>query len=128
MLGVTSSRLSRLSALLCLPYLLLSVGSPFLHTCADCGSSSGQGSRSELRGVADPLSSEQSRVSTATAPLAADHQVCGACLWAKGAVGTLEFHAARHSLSAALPLILGPIPAPRLGAQHFVPARAPPSV
>lgn len=85
MLRAAPDNRKRLWALLCLPYLLLTLSSPLLHTCTD--SEFVAGSITRVSPSADPTGSGPSRVTASVASSEAHGEQCTACLWAKSVIG-----------------------------------------
>jgi len=95
---------ARLCALLCLPYLLLSICNPLLHTCVE----DMPGSHLPPKAFAAALHALQGpqQVSDCTGSRAPRHQQCLACTWARNTVVDLHAYPVLCFTESAVPLVL----------------------
>ena len=114
----------RLFALLCLPYLLLSICNPFLHTCVDSVSEPYPSENVVLH--ASISSSESAQVFHTTRLLRLIHHPCAACMWAKNAIGNVQLPLVLSTCRAAIPFVLTTSVFHIAATIHFVQPRAPP--
>lgn len=115
---------ARLIALLCLPYLLLSVCSPSLHTCIDeepdthplkAGFPGSPGSSSESAHVWHTAKWHKPH-----------HQQCAACLWTKSAIGDIQVCTALSFTKTTIPFVLATTEFHYSATIHSLLPRAPP--
>lgn len=116
---------ARLFALLCLPYLLLSVCSPSLHTCIDeepdthplkAGFPGSPGGSFESAHVWH----------TAKWHKPHHHRQCAACLWTKSAIGDIQVRTALSFTKTTIPFVLATRELYPSTTIHTILPRAPP--